>query len=256
MIGVAIRKEKRAAASCLRPATTPAAMVRPEREKPGTSAKHCATPIASAPFQLSSSSTPLASPAIRSAKIEDEAVDDQHEGGERRRAEGVAEKLSETITDNHRRNGRQHDEGEDPPVGLDARARARDQRAKERQTSRARNRETAPSRCRGASRPDRAGSRRARSSIGQPSSRGRITAWPRLLIGNSSVTPCSTAMTMAWKSVTLRRLADGEKIADALHSSIGDSSLGAVRGRGPQVHSRRNEKRRRGGPRRRLKRSR
>ena len=53
MIGVAIRKENRADSSCLRPEITPATMVKPEREKPGISAKHWAKPTASAPFQLS-----------------------------------------------------------------------------------------------------------------------------------------------------------------------------------------------------------
>src|SRR5438552_18375090 len=34
----------------------------------------------------------------------------------------------------------------------------------------------------------------------QRSSFGRITVWPRLLTGKSSVTPCSNANTRAWKT--------------------------------------------------------
>jgi hypothetical protein len=35
--------------------------------------------------------------------------------------------------------------------------------------------------------------------MSQPSSRGRMTAWPRLETGNGSATPCMTPRTMAWK---------------------------------------------------------
>ena len=68
MIGVPIRNEKRADSACLRPDTTPATMVEPEREMPGMRARHWAKPTASAPFQLSWSSFPTVSPAIRSPK--------------------------------------------------------------------------------------------------------------------------------------------------------------------------------------------
>src|SRR5438128_9966172 len=37
-------------------------------------------------------------------------------------------------------------------------------------------------------------------SIFQRSSFGRMTVWPRLLTGKSSVTPCSNANTRAWKT--------------------------------------------------------
>ncbi len=33
----------------------------------------------------------------------------------------------------------------------------------------------------------------------QPSSRGRMTLWPRLEIGNSSANPCSRPSRIAWK---------------------------------------------------------
>src|SRR6202521_5958406 len=36
--------------------------------------------------------------------------------------------------------------------------------------------------------------------IFQPSSFGRMTIWPRLLTGKSSVTPCSNANTRAWNT--------------------------------------------------------
>ncbi len=109
MIGVAIRNEKRAESSCLSPATTPAAIVRPEREKPGISARHCATPIASAPFQFNWSRTPTAFAGDLIAEIEHEAVGDEKERRDRRRAEGVAEPLFEGETDDDGRDRREND---------------------------------------------------------------------------------------------------------------------------------------------------
>ena len=53
MIGVASRKAKRAESSLLRPASSPALMVAPEREKPGTSPIACEVPTSPALRQLS-----------------------------------------------------------------------------------------------------------------------------------------------------------------------------------------------------------
>jgi hypothetical protein len=52
MIGVASRKAKRAASSLLSPASSPALMVAPEREKPGISPIACAVPTNPASRQL------------------------------------------------------------------------------------------------------------------------------------------------------------------------------------------------------------
>ena len=39
----------------------------------------------------------------------------------------------------------------------------------------------------------------------QPRSCGKITEWPRLATGKSSVTPCRTPSTIAWKKVSIAR---------------------------------------------------
>ena len=52
MIGVAIKKENRAAASWPRPATSPITIVAPDREMPGMSAKHWAMPMPSGAFPV------------------------------------------------------------------------------------------------------------------------------------------------------------------------------------------------------------
>jgi len=68
MIGVAIRKREPRRRLMAEAGDDAGAMVKPEREKPGIRAKHCATPTANAPFQLSSSSEAAALPAIWSEK--------------------------------------------------------------------------------------------------------------------------------------------------------------------------------------------
>ena len=95
----------------------------PEREMPGISAKHCATPTASAPFQLSWSSLPIELAADPVAEIEHEPVDDEKNRGDRRRCEGVADDLAEHRADQHRRDRRQDDIEEHATIRRGARAR-------------------------------------------------------------------------------------------------------------------------------------
>ena len=58
----------------------------------------------------------------------------------------------------------------------------------------------APSRCRDGARPGTAGRRRLLVDV-PADSRGSTTAWPRLITGKSSVTPCRMAMMMACSAV-------------------------------------------------------
>ena len=78
----------------------------------------------------------------------------------------------------------------------------------------ARSRSAARRRCRrGASRRTPATATRARdcqlTMLCQPNRLGKITVWPRLEIGNSSVTPCRTPSTIAWKVVIRWRAQHG-----------------------------------------------
>ena len=84
MIGVAIRNEKRAESSCFNPATVPATMVRPEREKPGISAKTLgdADRQRALPVELVEHADALARDLV--AEVEHGAVGDQEEGGDLR----------------------------------------------------------------------------------------------------------------------------------------------------------------------------
>ena len=112
MIGVAIKKENRAAASWLEAGDDAggdrqagARKAGDQREALGDADRQCALPV-----QLRQSAARLAGDIV--GEIEDEPVDDQHESGERRGAEGVAEQLAEAVADDHRRDRRQHDQGE------------------------------------------------------------------------------------------------------------------------------------------------
>ncbi len=54
-----------------------------------------------------------------------------------------------------------------------------------------------------------AGRLAALTRLSQPSHAGSSTEWPRLEIGNSSVTPWSRPITMAWKYVSTVRFPSG-----------------------------------------------
>ena len=114
MIGAPIRNEKRAASACLSPATTPATIVEPEREIPGIRAKHLGEADRQRALPVELIERPDRFFADPVAEIEDEAVDDQEDCGDRRRGESVAEELAEQGADDDRRDGRQHDEEERP----------------------------------------------------------------------------------------------------------------------------------------------
>ena len=97
------------------------------------SAKHWATPTASAPFQFSwleRSHRFLANPV---AEIEDETIDDQERRGDRRRGERIAQELAKHGADQDRRNGREDHEEESPSVRLRGGVRRADERAQKAQ---------------------------------------------------------------------------------------------------------------------------
>ena len=67
--GMASRKPKRAASSRFMPRNRPALIVAPERDTPGTSARHCARPTMTLSFQVSCSTSRVCLPMYSARAI-------------------------------------------------------------------------------------------------------------------------------------------------------------------------------------------
>ena len=205
MIGVASRNAKRAASLFESPTQRPPPIVAPEREKPGISAMRLggADREAPAPGDLPGDARVVvgclrlrrAAPQALGA-VEHDAVEDQEERRRLRRCEHVAQRVLEQEAEHARRDRADDEQPAEPRVGVvGSIPRSRSERPSP-FTMRTQSRQKKPSRTSAVARC--VATRKVRKNVSfwwmfQPSRRGRITLWPRLEIGKSSLTALQQA---------------------------------------------------------------